>query len=189
MCCKPFRPTRRRWSFIPALITFALLACYKPAWGATIQWEANQETNFAGYKVYIGTQTRRYDTVIDAGRTPGKTIESLLPGRSYYLAVTAYCSNGLESDFSAEVILTLPALGTNTYLVPFRLSFPAAAAAATITFVGEAGRPCFIQACADMRSWQTIGVFTPPSSGTYQWADAEAPRHAMRIYRVIGSRP
>jgi hypothetical protein len=189
MYCKLICSTIGLWNFLPALMALILFGSFAPALGTIIQWDANREPNLAGYRVYIGSQSRRYNTFIDVGRATSKTIESLLPGHSYYLAVTAYDSNGVESDFSAEIPIMLPAMGTNSYLVPFRLTFPAAATAATITFIGEAGNPCFVQASADMQTWQTICVFTPPTNGTNQWADPEARMHPTRFYRVIGSRP
>lgn len=90
-----------------ALIPF-LLALVLPARAVILEWDANTETNLAGYRVYSGRQSRVYDSVLDVGN---QTLAQLTtqPGTTYY-AVTAYDTDGLESDFSDEVFYTAPGL-------------------------------------------------------------------------------
>ncbi len=82
---------------------------------ATFSWLPNSETNLAGYKVYYGISSRNYTNVIDAGLPApvnGRiqaTVDNLIEGETYYFAATAYDSNGLESDYSIEIIHTVPA--------------------------------------------------------------------------------
>ncbi|HWN94042.1 MAG TPA: hypothetical protein VNT99_03330 [Methylomirabilota bacterium] len=107
MCCKPFTRTRYLANFVPLLIVLALLAPFAHVFGATLEWDANPETNVVGYRVYVGTQSREYSTLSDVGLATFKTIDSLQPEQPYFFAVTAYDSDGLESDFSDEVTYTL----------------------------------------------------------------------------------
>lgn len=60
-------------------------------------------SDLAGYKVYRGTASRTYDTVVDINDPLMTTTEftTLPPGR-YYFAVSAYDQNGLESGYSNE---------------------------------------------------------------------------------------
>jgi fibronectin type 3 domain-containing protein len=63
-------------------------------------------TDLAGFKVYMGTASRNYSTVMDVGTSTTYTFNSLLPG-TYYFCVTAYDTTGNQSSPSAEVTKTL----------------------------------------------------------------------------------
>lgn len=73
----------------------------------TLAWDANNEPDLAGYKVYYGTHSRTYALVVDAGNVTTVGISNLQDGVTYYFAATAYNTAGLESDFSAEVSHTV----------------------------------------------------------------------------------
>ena len=101
---------------------------------ATLEWDANCSPDTAGYKVYYGTntlirtnvvasytddcgvlqptRTNIYHTsftesIVLSGRTnTSLRITNLLPSITYYFAVTAFDTGGLESDFSDEVSYT-----------------------------------------------------------------------------------
>jgi hypothetical protein len=70
-----------------------------------VEWDANPETNIAGYKVYWGEATRTYDNVSDVGDATSFT--DTFPLGNYFLAVTAYNTEGFESDFSEEMALAI----------------------------------------------------------------------------------
>lgn len=74
----------------------------------TLHWQANNELDLAGYKVYYGTVSREYDTVIDVGVNTFCRIGNLSEGIRYYFAVTAYDLAGNESDFSEQVSTIIP---------------------------------------------------------------------------------
>jgi len=79
----------------------------------TLQWDANTESDLAGYKLYYKTETSgpSYDgTGAMEGRSPvnvGNRTEITLHGLdedvTYFFAVTAYNADDLESGFSNEV--------------------------------------------------------------------------------------
>lgn len=73
----------------------------------TLQWDANSESDLAGYKVYYGTAPGVYGTPITLGKVTTYTIPSLPPG-TYYFAVTAYNTSGLESGYSNVATTTVP---------------------------------------------------------------------------------
>src|SRR3990170_6234665 len=60
-------------------------------------------TDLAGYKIYYGTSSGNYSTVITVGNVTTYTITGLTDNITYYFATTAYDSSGNESTFSNEV--------------------------------------------------------------------------------------
>ena len=87
-----------------------MLAC-AAAWAAavcadesvTLAWDPNPEPDLGGYIVYYGPRSRVYTNAINVGNVTTNTVSGLEETGTYYFAVTAYNTNGLESDFSDEV--------------------------------------------------------------------------------------
>ncbi len=83
---------------------------------ATFSWIANEDAP-TGYKIYYGTGSRNYNSVVDVGspdpvdgRVVG-TVEGLADGQTYFFAATAYTATE-ESDYSTEVEYTTPQIIT-----------------------------------------------------------------------------
>ena len=67
----------------------------------TLEWDRNPEPDIAGYNVYYGIISGEYirmETV-----TAPTAIIGVKGRKTYYFAVTAYNTNGVESGFSEEV--------------------------------------------------------------------------------------
>ncbi|MEN6475196.1 MAG: PKD domain-containing protein [Syntrophaceae bacterium] len=77
-----------------------------------VSWNANTETNLAGYKVYYGTTSGTYATAVNVGKVTSYTIPSLSTGKTYYVALTAYDTSSNESDKSTEISAYIPAPDT-----------------------------------------------------------------------------
>jgi fibronectin type 3 domain-containing protein len=73
----------------------------------TLAWDANTETDLAGYRVYYGLGSRNYDNVIEVGNSTSCVVTGLEQGRTYYFAATAVNTANIESDYSNEVSATL----------------------------------------------------------------------------------
>jgi hypothetical protein len=69
----------------------------------TLAWDPNSEPDLGGYIVYYGVRSRLYTNAINVGNVTTNTVTGLVEGVLYYFAVTAYNTNGLESDYSDEV--------------------------------------------------------------------------------------
>lgn len=87
---------------ILALLVSALLIMN--AWGAdvTLQWEENTEPDLVGYKIYNGTESGVYNEPITVGLVTEYTA-TYLDNVMHYFVVTAFDTEGLESDYSNEV--------------------------------------------------------------------------------------
>ena len=70
---------------------------------ATLNWGANTETDLAGYKIYMGTQSGVYGAPIVLGRVNTYQFTNLAIGTTYFFSITAYDNAGNESTHSAEV--------------------------------------------------------------------------------------
>lgn len=68
-----------------------------------LSWTTNTEPDLAGYKVYIGTQSRLYNPPITLGPVAAYNAANLTVGRTYYFCVSAFDSAGNESTCSTEV--------------------------------------------------------------------------------------
>ncbi len=73
------------------------------AFRLTLAWDANTETDLAGYKIYIGYAPKKYSWIIDVKNQTTGTVDNLVDGTVYYFTLTAYNSKGLESGFSNEI--------------------------------------------------------------------------------------
>lgn len=86
------------------LVTLFITA---PASGmAKLTWDANTESDLAGYKVYWGTSSGTYGSPLDVKNVTSLDVVNLTAGQAYYFAVTAYSTG--ESGFSNEVSKSIP---------------------------------------------------------------------------------
>ena len=91
------------WLLVLGMIAFA--------YGATVEltWNANTESDLAGYKLYSGTAAGQYGAPIDMGKVTAYQM-TITPsvGATYYFALTAYDTSGNESVKSSEVSAFIP---------------------------------------------------------------------------------
>jgi len=107
--------------FISLIITIVFAGCGIDSIGpnnistgsASLAWDApttyvdgTPATGPAGYKVYYGTASRTYTHIIDVKTAQSCTINSLAHS-TYYFAITAYDTSGIESDYSDEISKTI----------------------------------------------------------------------------------
>jgi fibronectin type 3 domain-containing protein len=70
---------------------------------ASLTWSPDTSTNLAGYKVYVGTSSGVYSSSVNVGNVTTYAVTNLGIGTTYYFAVSAFNSSGIESGFSNEV--------------------------------------------------------------------------------------
>ncbi len=88
------------------------ISAYQAPNGAILAWDANSESDLAGYRVYHGLTQGEYDTSEDVGLTsdptsPQYTLADLTVGEEYFFVVTAYDFYGNESEYSNIVSVTV----------------------------------------------------------------------------------
>ncbi len=113
------------WLLLSTLLVL-LSAPLALAADASFSWLPNTETNLKGYRIHYGnSSSRNYTTTVDVGLPAlgadsrvHYTITGLTPGTTYYFAATAYDTDGLESDYSTEVVWTAPSDSGGSNTVP-----------------------------------------------------------------------
>jgi fibronectin type 3 domain-containing protein len=70
---------------------------------ATVEWQANPESDLKEYRVYHGTASRSYGASLPVGKATSYTFNSLADGVTHYFAVTAVDIDNNESGYSAEI--------------------------------------------------------------------------------------
>ncbi len=86
----------------------AVLACSATLSAQTLTWNANTESNLAGYIVQYGTQSGNPSTSINVGNVTSRTVTGLTAGTTYYFRVVAYNTTGQQSAPSTQVSYTVP---------------------------------------------------------------------------------
>jgi|GEM_PF-5013308 len=61
----------------------------------------------SGYKIYYGTESGNYTTVLNVGNVTSFTVPNLTANTTYYFVVTVYDAAGVESDPTDEQAKTL----------------------------------------------------------------------------------
>ena len=97
---------------LPAVVFSGLSSVSQAAFSEnsrTVAWNANPETDIAGYKVSLGTSRGVYQTVQTVVSGNSAVLTGLTPETTYYCAVQAYNTSGLTSVMSVEIsFVTLP---------------------------------------------------------------------------------
>ena len=122
--------------------------------------------------------SRTYTNKVNAGNATSVTIPGLVDGTTYYFAVTAYDILALESDYSDEIIYTVPW----TFA---RLQIRAAPARQIIlTLTGPVGHTNEILAAQYLTNWTVIGTVTMGAGGSLEFTDTNAASYQKRFYRT-----
>jgi len=73
----------------------------------TVAWDANQESDLAGYLVAWGRSSGATEATVDVGMARTWTLTAAVPGNTYYFRVYAYNTGGEQSPPSAEISVTV----------------------------------------------------------------------------------
>jgi hypothetical protein len=80
----------------------------------TLAWNPDTETNISNYNLYYGGTSGVYTNSANVGNATNCTVAGLQSAVTYYFAVTADNTSGLESPPSNEISYTVPTLVVST---------------------------------------------------------------------------
>lgn len=127
-----------------------------------LAWSAVPESGIQGYRVYVGTASRQYSQIYDAGTTPAFSVAAMEFGKTYYFAVKTIGGTGLESDFSTELVVKiapppLPVSGgisaNASGQAGLNWSFPVSALDSSPEFI--------VEASDDLMAWVQVDAVVP----------------------------
>jgi hypothetical protein len=75
-----------------------------------LAWEPPANEGIAGCNLYYGGASRGYTNAFNVGDSTAFRLTGLVPGQTYFFAVTCYDTSGIESDFSNELEYSVPEL-------------------------------------------------------------------------------
>ncbi len=151
----------------------------------SLEWDPNPEPYIAGYNVYSGETSRNYTRFFDVGPQTSFPLTNLNAGTTYFLAVTAYDENRLESQFSDEILYTPPVDGTIAVLLPS--AFAVSSGTGTLRFSGRPGQQCRVVASSDLQHWEEVHLVTLTNSVPIEYRETDAAEQPMRFYRVVST--
>jgi hypothetical protein len=100
---------------------FVWMACMIPtpvnATALSLNWNANTESDLAGYMVYYGNTSSNYTSSVDVGNVTSYDINNVTNGKTYYITLTAYDTSGYESANSQEVSAYIPVLASTSSIL------------------------------------------------------------------------
>ncbi|MCU0788250.1 MAG: Ig-like domain-containing protein, partial [Verrucomicrobia bacterium] len=104
-------------NLLSLLTTTALLSPTAFAAEVTLAWDPSPDAGVAGYRLHYGTASGIYTGYTNAGAATTLTVRGLLDGTTYYFSATAVGTNQLESDFSNEIVYSVPAANTTITVI------------------------------------------------------------------------
>lgn len=81
----------------------------------TVRWDRSEEPWVSGYIVYWGNEPGLYPWQLDVMQSETVTISDLAPGSAYFITVTAYSVDGIESEPSPELLFIVPSVTETSY--------------------------------------------------------------------------
>jgi len=105
---------KRTLQIVVMLALISMIPLSVMATGLKVTWNANTDTDLAGYNVYYGASSGKYSACINVGNATSYKIDNLTQGTTYYFMVTALDKAGNESADSAEVHATIPSSVVDT---------------------------------------------------------------------------
>jgi hypothetical protein len=96
---------------VKQLLIILLCATSAYAMSVELQWDANKESNLAGYKAYardMSVEGSSFTLLSTVHKQTMVRLENLSSAHKYIFVVTAYNSDGHESTYSNKVYVGLP---------------------------------------------------------------------------------
>jgi len=173
--------------FAVLVVTFCVVwVSAQRARAVTLAWDPSPDTNVAGYYVHYGTVSGSYTTHVDTGSATTFQVTDLVPGTTYYFAVTAYNAQKIQSAPSGEIAYTAPEVVPPPAAGVVRI-LPAGATnrLPRLQLQVPANRPYVVLASEDLKSWVPIHQGVSASADWIEWSDPRAALLPQRFYRLM----
>jgi type IV pilus assembly protein PilY1 len=110
---------RHKSAFVFLFLLLSLvLAQYVFAAQIRLAWNANSESDLAGYRVYYGNSSKSYTNSVDVGDQTTFALTGLKYGTKYFIILTACDTSNNESTYSTEVSGVASELTTSNEVIP-----------------------------------------------------------------------
>ena len=143
-----------------------------------LAWNPSPDWRTVGYKVFIGTHSGQYDTIVDIGTATSYRHVEVEPGQTYYVVVRAYDRMGqlsvptVEGSLTTPPVVEIPAVEVSTTGAGTGASVAAVgtggvAISAAVDPVSTAGAAsASVVAPTSAAGTATPGIVTPATAGT-----------------------
>jgi hypothetical protein len=156
----------------------------------TLAWDSSDDPNVVGYRLYQGIASQVYTQVVDLGNTTTTVISNLIAGVTYYFAVTAYDSTGLESQYSGEISYTVPTGAPMMPGTPACLSIDQISPSQVVlSGTAPPGNSYDVLATQDLNTWLIIGTVAVDATGAFQFTDPRGASLPVCCYRLQQTPP
>ena len=169
---------------ILTIVAFMLIGVASASAGTvTLSWNANTESNIAGYVLAYGTSPGSHPSTVDVGNRTTWQLPGLLPGQRYYFVVRAYNTAGFFSADSAEV---------DTHVLDVLLTSnisPLSTIGQPISWVATANSPAEYQFLRfSSGTWTIAQDYSPLNTYTWTPTAGDIGSHVVQVWaRVVGS--
>ena len=160
-----------------------LASCTLPLKAITLRWDANKEPDLAGYTVYSGTNAHTYNKSNYVGNVISNTPTGLIEGLTYFFAVAAKNTSGIESLLSNEISMTIPALlgqpvKASTQLVSGKIKLSWGSTPSSTFRI-------YYKTNLNEPTWAPLTANLVAAGTTTTWTDPALPNAPSRFYRVF----
>jgi len=102
------RQSNVRIHFVSMLLLLSVFLGLANSDEVNLSWNANTESDLAGYRLYHGTASGAYGSPTQIGLQTTHTVTGLSPATTYFFALSAFDTSGNESGKSNEVAFLVP---------------------------------------------------------------------------------
>ncbi len=176
---------------LPGSLSFACVMAVSCLTGAALQpeevtlvWDPSTSTEVSGYRLHVGGFSGIYTNVLDLRTETIATLGGLHQGGTYYIAVTSYAADGLESALSNELSYAVPLRTRAQLAIGFGPN-----SKSTLTCVGPPNYTFELISSTDLLVWRTVRSITLDLDGFFEDVEPLDPSSSACFYALRQTSP